>query len=95
LLAILEDRQQRREEAEARRLLYVALTRARDHLILTAADEDGGSLDLLLPGLRSVGVLPQAVPFTAEAARPLHPPEPGLPAVPQRLLTAPCAQESG
>lgn len=45
-----------REEREARRLLYVALTRARDHLMLSAAGDRGGALDILEPGLQSAGV---------------------------------------
>jgi ATP-dependent helicase/nuclease subunit A len=89
LFTILDHRQKRRDEAEAGRLLYVALTRARDHLILSAADEDGGSLDLLLPGLQSIGISPQPIPFTADEARPPHPPEPALPALLDCLLTEP------
>ena len=50
-----------REEQEARRLLYVALTRARDHLVLSAAAEGGGALDTLEPGLVAGGVPRQAV----------------------------------
>ena len=45
-------------------------------VILTAADEEGGSLELLRPGLQSVGISPRPVIFTAEDARPPHPPEP-------------------
>lgn len=58
-----------REAAETRRLLYVALTRARDHLILTAnGPGKGGSLiGLLTPALTHAGVTvttpePPAIP---------------------------------
>jgi len=42
---LLKEDNDRREEAEARRVLYVALTRAEDHLILSTSctiDDDGG-----------------------------------------------------
>ncbi|HKI55845.1 MAG TPA: UvrD-helicase domain-containing protein [Trueperaceae bacterium] len=45
----------RREEEESRRVLYVALTRARDRLLLTAAGERRGALDVLLPALEAAG----------------------------------------
>ena len=41
---------------EARRLLYVALTRARDRLFLTASERGKGSLALLEPALEAAGV---------------------------------------
>ncbi|BAW97988.1 ATP-dependent nuclease subunit A (plasmid) [[Synechococcus] sp. NIES-970] len=47
LFQLLEGNQKERENAEAKRVLYVALTRARDHLILTMPKEKGGALDLL------------------------------------------------
>ncbi len=51
LFQLLEGNQKERETAEAKRVLYVALTRARDRLILTTPQEKGGGLDLLRPGL--------------------------------------------
>lgn len=59
LYRILRARATVREEQEVHRLLYVALTRARDHLILSAAAERGGALDILDPGLRAAGVARQ------------------------------------
>ncbi|MDY6940479.1 MAG: UvrD-helicase domain-containing protein [Cyanobacteriota bacterium] len=56
LYILLEQAQKQREEAEALRVLYVALTRARDRLILTACDPKGGSLDRLRPGLEAAGI---------------------------------------
>jgi ATP-dependent helicase/nuclease subunit A len=56
LYSLLSERRKRLEEMESRRILYVALTRARDRLILTAADEKGGGLDILLPGLEAAGI---------------------------------------
>ena len=66
----------RREEEEGRRVLYVALTRARDRLLLTAAGERRGALDALRPALEAAGVEPQVIePQEGDAAYPA-PPEP-------------------
>jgi ATP-dependent helicase/nuclease subunit A len=56
LYILLEQLRKQREEAEALRVLYVALTRARDGAILTANTSQGGSLDRLLPGLEFAGI---------------------------------------
>jgi ATP-dependent helicase/nuclease subunit A len=42
-LVRLRERRDRAESAESRRLLYVALTRARDHLVLSGTGEDGAA----------------------------------------------------
>jgi ATP-dependent helicase/nuclease subunit A len=65
----LEYLHKRREEAEALRVLYVALTRARDQLILTATDEKGGGLTKLQPGLAAAGIAIQPIPFDPELAQ--------------------------
>ncbi len=44
---LLQRRQQQMELEERKRVLYVAFTRARDHLVLTASKPKGGHLDLL------------------------------------------------
>ncbi|MGG6297906.1 UvrD-helicase domain-containing protein [Leptolyngbya sp. AN02str] len=51
LYTLLECRKRQAEKEESKRVLYVALTRARDCLILTAAGNKGGGLDVLRPGL--------------------------------------------
>jgi ATP-dependent helicase/nuclease subunit A len=56
LYILLEYWRKQREEAETLRVLYVALTRARDCAILTANDSKGGNLDRLLPGLETAGI---------------------------------------
>ena len=61
LYAWLVAAQEQRELAESRRLLYVALTRARDQVILSAADRQGGLLDQLIPGLEAAGVVIETV----------------------------------
>ncbi|PYE53856.1 UvrD-helicase domain-containing protein [Deinococcus yavapaiensis] len=64
----------RREDAEARRLLYVALTRARDHLVLTASKRPPRSLFALLePGLEAAGVDVQRVVADADDERDASP----------------------
>lgn len=47
----LHHRQKQREQEETKRLLYVALTRAGDRLLLTSPKAEGNSLNLLRPGL--------------------------------------------
>lgn len=65
VFAVMNASRAQREEAEARRLLYVALTRARDHLVLTASGNTSRCLLALLePGLRSTGIA--ITPFTPE-----------------------------
>jgi ATP-dependent helicase/nuclease subunit A len=49
LYILLEQQQRQQQEDEAKRLLYVALTRARDRLILTAPKDKGNAFDLLKP----------------------------------------------
>lgn len=73
---LLRQERRRREEEETRRVLYVALTRARDRLLLTGAASQGGGWDVLAPGLEAAGVALETTPFDpAEAAYP-PPPEP-------------------
>ncbi|MGD1901865.1 MAG: UvrD-helicase domain-containing protein [Geitlerinemataceae cyanobacterium] len=51
LFRAIAESQQRANDAEVLRLLYVALTRARDRLILTANQAEKGHLERLRPGL--------------------------------------------
>jgi ATP-dependent helicase/nuclease subunit A len=76
----LENLQKQREDAEALRLLYVAFTRSRDRLILTAASDKGSLLDLLRPGLNAAKISVEKIPLTAED---LFAPEPPLPPLPE------------
>ena len=78
LFTLLERGAAEAEDAEARRLLYVALTRARDRVVLSATEPGGGPLELLLPGLAAAGVPCELLPF--EAADAVYPsaPIPGL-----------------
>ncbi|VEP14101.1 putative helicase [Hyella patelloides LEGE 07179] len=73
----LENQKQNQESVEALRVLYVALTRARDYLILTANQEDKGDLKLLSPGLAAAEIPIEIIPFEAKksffTAAPLPP----------------------
>jgi len=82
----LEYQRKQREESEALRVLYVALTRARDQLILTAAGENGGMLTKLQIGLEAAGITIQPIPFDPELAQPPILPEPSLIGKPEKLL---------
>ncbi|PMB42499.1 DNA helicase UvrD [Fischerella thermalis CCMEE 5330] len=86
LYTCLEHLRKQREEAETLRVLYVALTRARDQLILTATDESGGSLSGLATGLAAAGISINTIPFNPELAQAPVPPEPPLPSEPHSLL---------
>ena len=66
----LEDLRQQKDEEEAKRILYVALTRARDYLVLTASDSKGNDLDRLRPGLEVANIAIRSIPFDSEQALP-------------------------
>jgi ATP-dependent helicase/nuclease subunit A len=62
----LEKQKQQQESEEALRVLYVAMTRARDYLILTASQENKGDLKLLAPGLAAAEIPLEIMPFIAK-----------------------------
>jgi ATP-dependent helicase/nuclease subunit A len=83
----LEQQQLQAQRKEALRVLYVALTRARDRLLLTAADEQGGRLEQLRLGWEALGIPIEEIPYETEATLPPAPPLPSLPdSSPPRLL---------
>uniref|UniRef100_A0A7C3KHC7 DNA 3'-5' helicase n=1 Tax=Oscillatoriales cyanobacterium SpSt-418 TaxID=2282169 RepID=A0A7C3KHC7_9CYAN len=85
LYIVLEQQQKQQDAAEAKRLLYVALTRARDRLILTAAEPSGNGLSILQPGLE--GQFPiQPIPFDFERVTPGIAVEPSIPQIPPTML---------
>ncbi len=86
LFKVLKYQQKQRELAESKRLLYVAITRARDFLVMTSTHETGGSIDILLPGLQNAGVEITQVPFNPEDAIPPEPPQPPPLQEPPNLL---------
>ena len=58
----LEYQQNQREVEEAIRILYVALTRARDYLIISATEPDKGDFARLTPALQSAQIPIQIIP---------------------------------
>ena len=69
-------------------MLYVALTRARDRLILTAAKAAGGGLDILQPGLEGL-ITPASIPFAPALAQPVAPVAPTIPPLPEQIMLYP------
>lgn len=78
----LEYLQSQKDRAEAVRVLYVALTRARDYLILSAAEPYKGELNRLQKGIAAANVPTLTIPYTDTKALP---PVPQVPPVPDRL----------
>lgn len=85
LFTLLEQKKWQAEAGESKRVLYVALTRARDQLILTAAGPQGGSMDVLSPGLAILGE-PTAIPFSPTLAQPVASPVADTPSLPSLQL---------
>jgi ATP-dependent helicase/nuclease subunit A len=73
---LIRKRSRDREEAEARRLMYVAMTRAGEQVHLTATADKGPFVELLRPGLEAAGIEMETIPFSAGSARPAQPPPP-------------------
>jgi ATP-dependent helicase/nuclease subunit A len=91
LYTVLEQQQQQREEEELLRVLYVALTRSRDRLLLTACDAKGGSFDRLRPGIDAANI-PIGIWHLTDASAPVSPqplaPEISRTAIPLTLIGA-------
>ena len=74
LYTVLKHRQRSAERAELVRVLYVALTRARDRIVLSATEASGRAYKALLPGLEAAAVPRHFVPHVPscdDAAPPL------------------------
>lgn len=78
LFEILEHDAAERERAETGRMAYVAITRARDRLLLAAADAGGGLLDALEPGLDMAGIVAEPIAYLPGEAVYPDPPAPLL-----------------
>lgn len=83
----LQHLEKRRQEAEALRILYVALTRSRDYLLLTAADDKGENLEQLRRGLEGANIPIQTIEIEPENLIPPVPPSPPNPSENRPLLT--------
>ncbi|MEM8832460.1 MAG: UvrD-helicase domain-containing protein [Cyanobacteria bacterium P01_G01_bin.19] len=82
LYSWLEYLQDRKERNEAYRVLYVALTRARDYLWLSAAEPYKGELNRLQKGLTAANIPTFTIPYTDAKALP---PIPQIPAPENKL----------
>jgi ATP-dependent helicase/nuclease subunit A len=88
LYTLLEQRQKAADSEESKRVLYVALTRARDRLMLTAAKTAGGGLDILQSGLEGL-ITPVPIPFAPALAQPVAPVAPTIPSLPEQIMLYP------
>jgi ATP-dependent helicase/nuclease subunit A len=88
---LIKIRKKKRDIEEARRLLYVAVTRAKDKVFLTAGKPSGGDLDVLRPGLDAAGITDEVLPFSDEAAIAPNPGDPPPFIVPDRAEVRPVA----
>jgi ATP-dependent helicase/nuclease subunit A len=71
---LIKNRAEAREEDEVRRLLYVAVTRARDRVYISSSEVTGGNAwKMIQPGLESAGVECTELPYDAAKARPPMP----------------------
>ncbi len=74
--------QEQKDREEAVRVLYVALTRARDFLILSAAEPYKGELNRLQRGLTAASIPTLTIPYTEAKA---FPPLPQMPVLAEHL----------
>ncbi len=74
--------QEQKDREEAVRVLYVALTRARDYLILSAAEPYKGELNRLQRGLTAASIPTLTIPYTDAKALP---PLPQMPTIVEHL----------
>lgn len=88
---LIKIRIKKRETDEARRLLYVAVTRAKDKVFLTSAKDKGFELDILRPGLDAAGIVEEVIPFVEADSFAPGPGEPPPFAIPERSNIAPMA----
>ena len=70
--------QEQKDREEAVRVLYVALTRARDYLILSAAEPYKGELNRLQRGLMAASIPTLTIPYTDGKALPPLPQNPPI-----------------
>ena len=78
LYSWLEYLQEQKEREEAVRVLYVALTRARDYLILSAAEPYKGELNRLQRGLTAAKISSNTIPYNDNKALPPTPQTPSI-----------------
>jgi ATP-dependent helicase/nuclease subunit A len=83
----LEYQQKQREAAESLRVLYVALTRARDYLILSGTDAEKGDFAQLKPSLDAANIPIETIPLDFETREKKYQPQKETsPTLPTTLL---------
>ena len=75
IFQLLEAKQKRKEQAEKQRILYVAFTRARDYLLLTANEHNTSIENDLLFAMPTANIEIETIPYEEEHARPPAPVE--------------------
>jgi ATP-dependent helicase/nuclease subunit A len=86
ILTLIDRRRKQREADEERRILYVAITRARDRVLLTSTAERGPAWEILVPGFEAAGINVEAIPFNSADAAPPDLGDPAPVAKPERVL---------
>ena len=84
IYGLIKARRRLRELEEARRILYVAITRAMDKVFLTSGKEKGNDIDILRPGLEAAGIQSEVIAYDEKstiAPAPGLPPEPANPSI--------------
>jgi ATP-dependent helicase/nuclease subunit A len=84
IFGLIKARRKMRELEEARRILYVAITRAKDKVFLTSGKEKGNDMDILKPGLDAAGIEAEVIPYSEDQT---IAPAPGLPPEPENPST--------
>ena len=80
IYGLIKARRKLRELQEAQRILYVAITRAKDKVFLTSGKEKGHDMDILRPGFDAAGIEADVIVFDENLT---IAPAPGLPPEPQ------------
>jgi ATP-dependent helicase/nuclease subunit A len=76
IYSLLKKRKSDRELQESKRVLYVAMTRAEDKVIISATKETGHATALLRPGLEAADISDVTIPYRDDLAVPPAPSEP-------------------
>ena len=89
IFKLLKRRKIDRESEEGKRVLYVAMTRAKEKIVLSATKDKGQAIDLLRPGLLAAGIADEPIPYHDALAIPPAPGEPEPFVVPQTVQIEP------
>lgn len=88
IFTLLKKRKADRELEESKHVLYVAMTRAEDKVVISATKEGGHAIDLLRLGLDAAGIIDRTIAYQDELAIPPAPGDPPLFEFPEAVQTA-------